>query len=245
MMVRWAPGGAFFVLAIVSALLCALPAFAAKGTKVVHVQIIVPASYSSNVTPDQAVAFARTVTGATADAPCPAGSRDCSVESWLRREVGDVFEYDVTVYRISAGAAQLSSSFDSCGRMSDSTLYARVYYYLNAEFGYKATSSNRTMTLVLGAGGWAGHLWASPSNTKYDAFGLVGDWGVEEMFGVPNPCIPDWDYPGRGYGHEFAGMMGMFYNGSYSTDDPVFTGDVLNATQKAQLLKTSGGWLHQ
>lgn len=213
------------------ALLLAAPA-SAQPAKNVHIIIVVPSAYASTVTPDQAVTAVNGWMG--------------TINAWLAAQTGKTVNYDVTVDSITESISQLAAGVDACGSASDGQSFANnVFAALNREHGY-STSGNRTMLVVLGAGGWAGHYWASPSNTPKGwptKWGLVGDWGVEEQAGVPVACVPGWDYPMRGYSHEFVGALGMFFNGKYDTDDSIFVGDPLTATEISNLSRNSGTWL--
>src|SRR5215831_2291735 len=88
-----------------------VPSAQAQGSsKNVDVLVVVPATYSSNATPDQAVSALQSWLGQPTDAPC-IGSQYCSIEGWFRHELGEVFDYDIQVIPIT-----LNYTFvDACG----------------------------------------------------------------------------------------------------------------------------------
>jgi hypothetical protein len=206
----------------------------------IHAFVVVPSQYSSTVTPEQTVAAVQQWMGQPTDAPC-IGSTTCTIEGWFRHELGKVFDYDVTVHYTPKTAAELSTTTDACGSMSSSLLDNAIRNLLYSEAGY-VLNDQRTMMVVMGAGGWAAHQFTSPRGST-TGWGLVGDWGVMEQNGVPNSCVPSWDYPMRGFSHEVAGMMGMFSTSQGDSDDPIFTGDVLTTTEKRNINHNSGAWL--
>lgn len=215
----------------------ALPASAARGAgshPLVHVLVVVPTSYTSNATPGQAVAAVQTWLGQPSDAPC-IGSTSCTIEGWFKHELGQVFDYQVQTVNVPQSAGP---GTDACGQGGDVFRYMDwVKQLTGLSFGV----SERDMEIVMGLGGWAGH-W-SPTDRKVDHLGAVGDWGVMEQFNARNACIPDWDYPARGFSHEFAGMMGEFVTAGYN-EGGLFVGDPMSANEKSDLLHYSGKWLY-
>lgn len=228
-------------------MVCALPASAARGaggTKTIQVYVAVPANAVTTVTPEQAVQSIQYVLGQPTDASClqPWSPYDhstwgCSVEGWFRHELGQVFDYTITVVSIPA----IGGPTDSCGSWSAQGLYFDVVGPL-ASMGAGFKTRDRSMILTLGAGGWAGHFSPVPDPKVDYHFGMVGDWGVMENFDLRNACVPSWDTPARGFSHEFAGMLGMYVTAGYD-EGGLFVGDPMSANEKRDLQKYSGGWL--
>lgn len=205
------------------------------AAKVIHVFVVVPSVYTSNVTVAQAEAATRLWLGQPGDAAC-LGHAGCSIEGWFKHELGLYFDYDLTVHRSAWTATQINAPYplDSCGQMNELGVWGNVPSLLYQERGYDR-GGQKTMVLLVGAGGWAGH---HPDS----ATAIVGDWGVAEQNGYPGVCDPYGTvFPSRGFGHEFVGMLGAFVNDAYY---PVFTGDPLDAQHEANLLARSGDWLH-
>jgi hypothetical protein len=207
----------------------------AQGHPKVNVLVIVPSSYVSNATPDQAVSAAQTFLGSPSDAPC-IGSTSCSIEGWFKHELGQVFDYQIQTITIPYGLV----GSDPCGSAGGGGLYWYVNQWVSQLTHYNFGVSERDMEVLMGAGGWAGHF--SPADRQVEHFGMVGDWGVMEQFNERNACIPDWDYPNRGFSHEFAGMMGMYVTDGYN--GALFSGDTMTANNKADLMHYSGKWLY-
>lgn len=154
------------------------------------------------------------------------------INAWFQREVGQVFDYRIQTLAIGP----LGGDVDACGSYAGPVLFA-----IRDPIGTSA--QDRSMVLMLGAGGWAGHF--APPDKQVPHFGMVGDWGVMELYDAKVSCIPDWDFPNRGFSHEFAGMMGMYVGGGcYVDGQGCFVNDPLSAIEKAALLKYSGKWLH-
>lgn len=224
-----------------------LPAHArgGPGGKAVEIYVAVPANAVTTITSAQAVETIRKVTGQPTDAPClvswnpyDTSTWGCTVEGWYRHELGKVFDYRVTVVPIPAQ----NFAADACGQ--GASWEGVVSSLTNARVGFSTSKGVRTMVMVLGGGGWAGHF--APTDSQVDHMGLVGDWGVMEDHGVPNSCIPEWDTPSRGYSHELAGMMGMYIGGGcYGDGQGCFVGDAMSVVEKASLLKYSNSWLRQ
>lgn len=214
-----------------------------KPFSTVHVFIIAPASYSGGVTVPQAMTAVQTWLGQPSDPPL-IGSTSISMESWVRHETGKVFDYDITVHSSAHPDTDFTSSFDACGSMDGLQVETKLNLFMTDEVGYSyENNGQRTMIVLLGAGGWAGHKFISPRSST-TGWCLVGDWGVMEQDGAPNDCVTPGDFPTRGFGHEFMGMMGAFWtSGGGDTDDPIFTGDVLATSMKRNLIHNSGAWL--
>jgi hypothetical protein len=236
------------LLILVSLLaLLSAPAAARGGpTKFIEVYVAVPADAQTTVTSAQAVQTIQRVLGSPTDAPC-IGEWDpyntatwtCSVEGWFRHELGQVFDYRVTVVPLQAlPNAEPNFGRDACGSYNWG-IYTFIDPWLTDAVGAGFTKNDRTMILTLGAGGWAGHF--APTDRNVDHFGMVGDWGVMENFNLRNACVPDWDTPSRGFSHEFAGMLGMYVSDGYS--GALFVGNVMTANNKADLLRYSRQWL--
>lgn len=231
----------FFLAAVVAALLLALPAGAKGGpaSARVNVIVVVPATYTSNVTPAQTVTATQSWLGSPSDAACIGSQYTCTMEGWFRHELGRVFDYDLQTVEI--GNLPTGLSTDACGSWSDSNLSFWVNGHVEAQTGIDFSSNRqRTMLVLLGGGGWAGHF--SPANRGVDHFGMVGDWGVMEQYGVRNACMGSPDAPAHGFSHEFAGMMGAYVTAGYN-EGGLFLGDVMSPNIKADLLKYSGKWL--
>jgi len=221
------------------ALIFVLPARAQGGSKTVHVLVVIPATYSSTVTPDQAVSAVQSWLGQPTDAPCIGSQYTCTIEGWFRHELGQVFNYDLRTVSVSFNW----SSFDACGSFSGPYLYLAVDPAVSAATGINfGNTSDRTMELVMGGGGWAGHYSPADRGRVVDHMGMVGDWGVEQQYGVPVSCIPAPDAPAHGFSHEFAGMMGEYVTAGYN-EGGLFLGDVMSAHEKADLMHYSGQWL--
>jgi len=231
---------------LVIALLLASPGAARGGPAPpkINVLVVVPSAYTSNVTPAQAVSAAQTFLGQPSDAACigvalpsDPSTWTCSIEGWFKHELGRVFDYQIQIVPIAWASG---GPFDACGA-SGGPLYLGVNPDVSAATGLTFTDRERDILLVMGAGGWAGHF--SPADRKVPHEALIGDWGVMEQFGVPNSCIPDWDYPARGFSHEFMGMMGAYTTSGYD-EGGLFIGDPMSAHIKADLLRYSGKWLY-
>lgn len=209
-------------------------ASAAKGgnNRPVEVYVVVPANAQTPITSQQADAAVRSWLGSPSDAPCT-GNQNCSIEGWFRAELGQVFDYTVEVMPMR----NITAGVDECGSFRGAFLYQ---YLEQTSIGL--STGARSMVLMLGAGGWAGHF--SPADRKVPHFGMVGDWGVMEEYGVEVPCIPEWDYPMRGFSHEFMGMMGAYVTAGYN-EGGLFIGDAMSANIKRDLLKYSGRWLRE
>lgn len=194
--------------------------------------VAVPANAQIAVTSEQAEAAVRLWLGEPTDAPCT-GSQNCSIEGWFRAELGRVFDYRVTVIPMK----EIPGPTDSCGSWNFPFLYTHLE---STSIGL--SSNDRSMVLMLGAGGWAGHF--SPADRKVLHFGMVGDWGVIEQYGAEVSCIPEWDFPARGFSHELMGMMGAYVTAGYN-EGGLFIGDGMSANIKRDLLKYSGRWLRE
>jgi len=214
------------VLGLCILAIAAVPAQAGKGAgntpKVVQVYVAVPPSYTSTVTPAQAIQAV------------PLWLDEINV--WFSRDLGQSFRYSVQTFPL----VEASFARDACGSFTGNDVYFSVTAQMKgAGIDFQR---NRVMVLVMGAGGWAGHF--SPQDRGVNNAGLVGDWGVMEQFGSRNTCVPDWDYPNRGFSHEFAGMMGMYVGGGcYQDGQGCFVNDPLSVTEKEALLRYSGKWL--
>jgi len=243
-------------VALIVSIVCALALAStanAGNTKTVNVFIVVPAgSYASNVTPQQAADIVNGWLGQATDPPC-VGSTGCTTEAWLRAVTGKTITYIVRTVYVAQTIQQLAGSTpDQCGSYGIGSTYTRVLDAINAATGYKA-QGQRTIKIVLGAGGTASHIFlpGTTSNGSQKAGGVatLGDWGIEEQAGVPQPCIPAWDCPLRGWGHELMGALGAYCtptsnNSCFDTDDNVYNGDPLTAGEVSNLLRYSGNWLH-
>ena len=212
--------------------------------RAVNIYLIVPSAYNSNATTDQALAMIQKDLGSPTDAPClqnwnssDPSTWNCSVEGWYRHELGKVFDYNVTIVHVSWDQTALGG-LDACGQGSVA-LYG-IYYDLKQQH-YNV--SGRTLAVTMGGGGWAGHFSPADKVTE-NGFGQVGDWGAMELYNNRNACVPDWDYPNRGFSHELAGAMGEYVTAGYN-EGGLFVGDVMSAHEKADLLKYSGAWLRQ
>lgn len=205
---------------LVALALLSAPAAARGGppTRAVEVWVVEPANAQTTVTSAQAV----TASIIFLD----------QINDWFERDLGLVFDY--TIQTLPTGP--VNSSTDECGSFRSTTLYTQIPDAVGV------SAQDRSMVLFLGAGGWAGHF--SPADKQVPHFGMVGDWGVMEQFGVPVSCIPSWDYPARGFSHEFAGMMGAYVGGGcYVDGQGCFLNDPLSALEIAALKKYSGKWL--
>ena len=230
---------AFLMLALpVSA---AKPAHAAANQAKVRVAVAVPTTYSSTVTPAQGEAFVRAALGSPTDAPC-IGSHTCSVNAWFKHELGQVFDYDVTIVPMTWGVTA-EQGVDSCGSTAGpGWFYSPTQDLAAAGFGF--TKNDRTMTLLMGGGGWAGHF--APTDRVPVHQGMVGDWGVMAWTGQPNACLTAYgmlpEDAFAGFSHEFAGMMGAYVTAGYN-EGGLFVGDPMSANEKKDLVKYSGRWL--
>lgn len=213
-----------------------IPSAVAKGGpgKPVNVYVAAPVNAQTSVTTEQAVSAVQSWLGSPSDAPCIGSQFTCTMEGWFRHELGLVFDYTVEVVPMHA----ITGPTDACGSWNFPFLYSHLE---STSIGL--SSQDRSMVLMLGAGGWAGHF--SPANRKVDHFGMVGDWGVMQQFGVPNACVLEHaalDGPARGFSHEFAGMMGAYVTAGYN-EGGLFLGDVFSENSKRDLAKYSGRWL--
>lgn len=245
----------FKLALLAAAIVASLAATAAPAARqnTIHVFIVVPAgSYSSTVTPDQAVAAVQAWIGQPTDPAC-LGSTSCQTEAWLKAISGKTFAYTIQVAYVTQTIQQLAGSTpDQCGSYGIGFTYTRVLDAVRAATGY-SSQSQRTVQIVLGAGGTASHIYLpkTTSNGSQKAGGVatLGDWGIEEQAGTPNPCIPTWDYPMRGWAHEFMGALGAYCtptgnSGCFDTDDNVYNGDPLTSQEQANLSRWSGQWLN-
>jgi hypothetical protein len=209
---------------------------AGKGGQVIPIYVVVPAQYASTVSVDQARQWAEDVIGQPTDAPC-IGSHDCSIEAWFRHEIGRVFDYAL----VSVEAPNISNDtayVDACGSFAGPGWIYPAQEAIGAS-GYDIRKNDRYFILLLGGGGWAGHIFATGSSKQ--AWGMIGDWGAERKFGVPVTCMPDWVDVSGGFSHEFAGMLGMYVTDGYS--GALYTGDPMTPGNKSDLLHYSGHWL--
>lgn len=204
----------------------------ARGAQPIHVFVAVPPTYTSPVTPEQARIAVSTWLGQPTDAPCL--GQYCTVEGYFRSQLGKVFDYDLTVVP-GAYPQPGPGGVDACNQGG-----IDQYWFRSPTAGY-SLSGNRTMVLVLGGGGWAGH---NPGTKQSGAFGMGGDWGVQAMWDVPLPCVPAGiaePFMDRGFAHEFEGMMGMYRNGA--TYDYFCCERAMEAQHKKNLLSWSRSWL--
>ena len=230
--------------AVLAACLVGMGASAAKpagGTRLVNVYVAVPTTYFSTVTPEQAEDFVYASLGSASDAPC-IGSHTCSMNGWFKHEIGQVFDYDVTIVPMSWGVT-FGERTDACGSTDGVGWFYAPMQDL-AAVGAGFTKNDRTMTLLMGGGGWAGHY--SPTDNVSVHQGMAGDWGVMVREGVPNACVTAYGMPVTdafsGFGHEFMGMMGAYSISGYG-DGGLFQGDSMGPTVKKALLRNSGRWL--
>jgi hypothetical protein len=232
-----------FLLFVLAALLLALPAGAAKGGPAasrVNVVVVVPDGYVSNTTPAQAVTAVQSWLGSPSDVACIGSQYTCTMEGWFRHELGQVFDYDLTVVSMEA----VNSAVDACGSYSSPFVYFQVNGGVEAATGINFDSNRqRTMLLLMGGGGWAGHYAPTDRGNSVQHFGMVGDWGVMEQYGVRNSCMGSPDAPAHGFSHEFMGMMGAYVTAGYN-EGGLFLGDVMSANIKSDLMRYSGKWLH-
>ena len=229
-------------------LLFASPAVARGGPapKVVRVVVVVPAAYSSTVTPAQGEAFVRAALGSRSDAPC-IGSHSCSVEGWFKHEIGQTFDYTVETLQASFSVPPAGDPnfTDSCGSTAGPGWYWTVASDLTAA-GVSLTKNDRVAVLLMGGGGWAGHF--APTNNVPAHFGMAGDWGAMRMFDSMNSCAASYfaglpaEDAASGFAHEFAGMMGAYAIGGYG-DGGLYQGDPMGDSVKKALLRYSGKWL--
>jgi len=231
-----------FVLAlVVAALLLALPAVAKGGPTPsrVNVVVVVPSGYVSNTTPSQAVTSVQSWLGSPSDAACIGSQYTCTMEGWFKHELGKVFDYDVQ----TVAMAPVNSAVDACGSYSSPFAYFQVNAAVEAATGIDLDSNRqRTMLLLMGGGGWAGHFAPTDRGNSVQHFGMVGDWGVMEQYGVRNSCQLV-DSPAHGFSHEFMGMMGAYVTSGYN-EGGLFLGDVMSPNIRADLLRYSGKWLY-
>ena len=228
---------------LVIALLLAAPGAARGGPTppLVHVYVVVPTSYSSTVTPAQAVDFVHAALGSPADTPC-INSHSCSVNAWFRHELGEVFDYDVTVFPVPWG---VFDSTDACGSTDGGGWYWQVAWSLQGA-GVDLSTRSRAAVVLMGGGGWAGHF--SPANHVDAHMGMAGDWGTMRMFDSMNACAANYfsTLPANdaacGFAHEFAGMMGEFVTAGYN-EGGLFQGDPMSTNEKKDLVRYSGKWL--
>src|SRR5262245_5459708 len=184
----------------------------AKGaptSEPVEVYVVVPAAYSSTVTVQQGVDFVHAALGSPTDAPC-VGSHSCSVNAWFRNELGQVFDYNVTVLPVS-WSVEPNDPVDECGSTDGGGWYYQVGGSL-ANAGVNLTARNRVAVVLMGGGGWAGHF--APANKVIYHYGMGGDWGAMRMFNSMNTCATNYfstlpaNDAANGFAHEFIGMMG-------------------------------------
>lgn len=239
------------LLSILATLALATTAGAAKPVtsggpiKSVQVYVVVPAAYSSTVTPAQGEAFVRAAIGSRSDAPC-IGSHSCSIEGWFKHELGQTFDY--TVETINASFSVPTSdpnSVDSCGSTSGPSWYWTVASALT-NANVSLTKNDRVAVLLMGGGGWAGHF--APTDNVPAHLGMAGDWGAMRMFDSMNACATSYfaglpaEDAASGFAHEFAGMMGAYAIGGYG-DGGLYQGDPMGDSVKKALLRYSGKWL--
>lgn len=187
--------------------------------KRVQVFVVVPTAYSSTVTPEQAMSTV------------PAWLDE--INAWFQREIGRTFDYDL----VRLDGFSYIDNVDACGSFSDPQAGRITHNFIRTR-GY-ALRGERTVTLLLGGGGWAGHMFTPKGGAEN--WGMAGDWGVMQEYGVPNACVPSWEHPNRGFSHELAGALGMYWTDGYS--GALFVGDTMSAGNKADLLRYSGRWL--
>ena len=234
------PTPSLLLLVLLALALFTVPA-AAKGGPApsrVNVIVVVPPGYVSNATPAQAMTAVQSWLGSPSDAACIGSQYTCTMEGWFKHQLGKVFDYDLSLVQIGNLPSGLGR--DACGSWSDSNLSFWVDGHVSTQTGIDFSSNRqRTMELVMGAGGWAGHF--APPNRNVDHMGMVGDWGVMEQYGVRNSCQLV-DSPAHGFSHEFMGMMGAYVTSGYN-EGGLFLGDVMSPNIRADLLKYSGKWL--
>lgn len=204
--------------------------------RTIPVYLVIPAVYSSAVTPDQMAQTISYAMGQPTDAPC-IGSHSCSIEAWFRHELGQVFDYRIITVPAPKYDNTSGVPVDSCGRFSSSGLYLGAEDAISSA-GY-SIDHTRYFMVMMGAGGWAGHF--APSDRKLN-MGMVGDWGGEVLFGTSAQDSCNWTtevIPGMA--HEFAGMLGMYETDGYN--GALWNGDVMTANNKRDLLHWSGAWL--
>lgn len=234
---------------VLVACLFAMAADAARAAagKLVHVYVAVPTTYSSTVTPQQAESYVYAALGTPFDVPC-IGSHLCTMNGWFKHEIGQVFDYDVTIVPMTWGVTP-GERTDSCGSTGGFGWYYAPAQDLAAA-GAGFSKNDRTMTLLMGGGGWAGHF--APNNDVSVHQGMSGDWGVMLREGVPNACLTAYGAPVTdmfsGFGHEFMGMMGAYSVaeqrlGDGYADGGLFQGDPMGSFVKKSLLQYSGRWL--
>lgn len=236
------------LIALLAALCLAATAGAARGgpaPKAVEVYVVVPAAYSSTVTPAQGEAFVRAALGSRSDAPC-IGSHSCSVSAWFKHELGETFDYTVETLEASFSVPPGDpNQTDSCGSTAGPGWYWTVASALT-EAGVSLTKNDRVAVLLMGGGGWAGHF--APTNNVPAHLGMTGDCGAMRMFDSMNPCAASYfaglpaNDAASGFAHEFAGMMGAYAIGGYG-DGGLYQGDPMGDSVKKALLRYSGKWL--
>lgn len=203
----------------------AFPASAARGptSKPVEIVVAVPADAITTITSEQAVTSAHGFL--------------LEINAWFERDIGQVFDYDI---QIQTMPALEFAGRDACGSYAGYGVMAWVDSYLKVP----VSKGSRVMVLLVGGGGWAGHFAPTDKGNGVYHFGMAGDWGVMQDFGVPTACVPTGDDANRGFSHEFAGMMGMYIGGGcYGDGMGCFAGDAMSAVEKSALLKYSGSWL--
>lgn len=223
------------------------PSNASQGSKPVEIVIAVPSDSGSRttVTSEQAISTIKYIVGEPTDAPClqtwnpyDHSTYGCSIEGWFRHELGEVFDYNISVIPIGDFGNNVG---DACGSYGGIAAWQYATYYLKKE-GVSFARGARTMILLMGGGGWAGHF--APTNKQVEHAGMVGDWGVMLDHDLPNGCIPDWVTPSGGFSHELVGMMGMYIDGGcYDGTGGCYVGDPMTEVEKNALLKYSGQWL--
>jgi hypothetical protein len=231
------------ILVSLLALLSAPAAARGRPTKFIEVYVAVPADTQTTVTSAQAVQTIQRVLGSPMDAPClgrwspyDRSTWNCTVEGWFRHELGQVFDYRITVVNIPA----IGGPVDACGSWSSSGLYFSAIGGL-LPTGATFTKQDRAMIFLLGGGGWAGHF--SPADHVDYHFGMVGDWGAMSLFNQQNACLPaEYDEPSGGLSHEFAGMMGEYVTAGYN-EGGLFAGEPMSVNEKSDLLRYSRQWL--
>lgn len=221
---------------------------ASRNPATVHVLIVVPSQYGGPATATTAETVLRLWLGQPTDSPCTGDFRvtGCTIEGWFRQEIGEVFDYDVTIVNLAETATDLDYAAVvtlGCGEIFNSLdNNNNMRAFVSAESGYVGTGQ-RTMYEVLGAGGYARHKFISSKSTT-TGYGIIGDWGVAEQLGIQESCdLFAGNYAVTGFGHEFAGMMGTYSTSQTDTDDNVYAGTQLTAAEKHNLTHNSGDWL--
>jgi|KBSSwiStaDraftv2_1062776.scaffolds.fasta_scaffold318114_3 hypothetical protein len=237
------------LLVLAASLLLVAPAAGAPAGKRVEVYVAVPADAVTTITVDEAVQTIQRITGQPTDAPClvrwspyDSSTWTCSMEGWFRHELGQVFDYRITVVPIPALGFV---GRDACGSYAGFGAWQWTMKYLaDAHVGFSTAKGARSFVYLIGGGGWAGHF--APTNTQVEHAGMVGDWGAMVLFDKLNGCIPpEYREPQGGFSHELVGSMGMYVNGGcYDDGLGCYSGDAMTAVEKAALLKYSGQWLY-